>query len=359
MTTKTRYFFLGGTAVLVAGLAGGLAAYYAGVPVFGALSGEPEALHFVPEDAAVVAFADVHAVMDSELRKQIRQVQPEGASQAETNGRRIFEEHTGVDIERDIDQVVAYLLPAADQGGPEQGLVLATGRFDQPRIERLIQDHGGVAETYLGKQFLVRRFDIPVPPPAPPIPSPDSQTPSPQSLVPGPTRAHEMAVGFIRPDLIAVGTSAALRRAIDLQSGNGLDITRNDEFMVLVRDSDDGNAWAVGRFDRLVSRGGVPQEIISRLPPLTYLAASGHVNGGLRGRLRVEARDETSAQQLHDVIRGFVALAKMQSGSRPELATVLQSLQLQAEGNSVVLSFALPAEVIQTLASQNFPRPPQ
>jgi hypothetical protein len=300
----------------------------------------------VPEEAAVVAFADVHAVMDSELRKQIREMLPEHATTAEADGRRAFEQHTGVDVERDIDNVVAYLLPAAEQGGPDSGLVLATGRFDQPRIEQLIQQHGGVEETYLGKRFIVRRFDVP-------------SSPNPQSPTPNPDAIHEMAVGFIKPDLIAVGTSAALRRAIDLQTGTGLDITRNDEFMSLVRDSDDGNAWAVGRFDRLLNNGRVPKEIISRLPPITYLAASGHVNGGVSGRLRAEARDEVSAQQLHDVVRGFVALAKMQSGSRPELASILQSFQLQVDGNTVVLSFALPVEIIQTLVQIAAPQIPQ
>jgi hypothetical protein len=340
MTTKTRYFLFGGSAFLAAGLAAGLAAYYAGVPVLGALSSETEALHYVPEEAAVVAFADVHAVMESELRKQIRQMLPEHASAAEADGRRTFEEHTGVNVERDIDHVVAYLLPSAEQEGRDQGLVLASGRFDQSRIEKLIQDHGGVEETYLGKRFFVRRFEAPNPP------------------VPATGAPHEMAVGFVKPDLIGVGTSVALRRAIDLQTGNGLDITRDDEFMNLVRDSDDGNAWAVGRFDRLVNRSQVPKEIVSRLPPLTYLAASGHVNGGISGRLRAEARDETSAQQLHDVIRGFVALAKMQAGSKPEIATILQSVQLQADGNTVVLSFALPAELIRQFTPPAAPVPP-
>jgi hypothetical protein len=341
MTTKTRYFLFGGTAFLVAGLAGGFAAYYAGVPVLGALSGDSEALRYVPEEAAVVAFADVHAVMESELRKQIRQLVPEHASAADADGRRMFEQHTGVDVERDIDHVVAYLLPSTDQDGRDQGLVLASGRFDQPRIEQLIQGHGGVEEVHLGKRFFVRRFQSPDPP------------------VTSANEAPEMAVGFIKPDLIAVGTSAALRRALDLEIGNGVDITRNDEFMSLVRDSDDGHAWAVGRFDRLVNRSPVPKEIVSKLPPITYLAASGHVNGGVSGRLRAEARDETSAQQLHDVIRGFVALAKMQSGSRPEIAPILQSFQLHSEGKTVVLSFTLPADVIRVLPPPSAPLPSQ
>jgi len=366
MTTKTRYFLLGGVTFLVFGLAGGLVAYYGGVPAIGAFAREPAELLYVPEDATVVAFADVRAVMDSELRQQIRQLLPEPASAAESNGRRQFEEYTGIDLERDVEHVVAYLLPAAEQGAADHGLVLVRGRFDQPRIEQLVVGHGGAAETYRGKRFLVRSFSDsagPVPSPNPQSPTPDSrlQSPEAQSLKPEaqslqPDRMPEMAVGFIQPGLVGVGTGAALRRAIDLESGIGLDITRNDQFMSLVRDSDEGNAWAVGRFDRLVGRARLPAAVVTSLPPITHFAASGHVNGGLSTRLRVEARDEQAAQQLHDVVRGFVALARMQAGSRPELGTNLQSIQLQAEGKSVVLAVTVPAGVLQTLVPQ---RPPQ
>jgi hypothetical protein len=343
MTSSTRYVLLGGTGVLAAGVAAGLVAYYAGVPALGALAGAPPELVYVPEQASVVAFADVRQVVDSEFRRQIRELLPEPATAAEAEGRRHVQETTGIDIERDVDHVLMYLMPAGDAEGDDQALVFVRGRFDPDRIEQLIAEHGGVAETYRGKRVIVRRFDAPTP--APPAASPD---------VPGPTPGAgrpDMAVGFIQAGLIAVGTRAALVRAIDLESGGGIDITRNDAFMALVRDSDDGDVWAVGRFDRLVGAGNgrVPREIMDRLPAITYFAATGSVGSTLSGRLRAETRDEEAATQLNDVVRGGVALVRMQTSGRPELDSLLQSIQLQSDGNAVVLSFSLPAGALQAL----------
>ena len=68
MTKKTRYFMAGSAAVLAAGLGTGLVAYYGGgfQPV--SASAVPNELSYVPADATVVAYADVRAIMDSELR---------------------------------------------------------------------------------------------------------------------------------------------------------------------------------------------------------------------------------------------------------------------------------------------------
>ena len=72
MTKKTRYFMAGSAAVLAAGLCTGLVAYYSGG--FQALSAStgPTELAYVPADAAVVAYADVRAIMDSELRQRLK-----------------------------------------------------------------------------------------------------------------------------------------------------------------------------------------------------------------------------------------------------------------------------------------------
>ena len=66
---------------------------------------------------------------------------------------------------------------------------------------------------------------------------------------------------------------------------------------------------------------------------------SSHIDGGLRGTLRAEARDEAAANNLRDVVRGFMALAKMQTASKPELQAMLQSLELGGTGKTVSLSF--------------------
>ncbi len=94
--------------------------------------------------------------------------------------------------------------------------------------------------------------------------------------------------------------------------------------------------------------------MLSQLPPITWFTASGHLNGGIRGVLRAEAADEASANSLRDVARGFLALGKLQAGSRAELKTALDSLQLGGTGKTVALSFEVPAGLVNILGS----RPP-
>jgi hypothetical protein len=130
MTSKTRYFMGGSAAILVAGLGTGLVAYYGGgFPSLSASRSGPSELSYVPADAAVVAYANVREVMDSQLRQRLKIVMPQEQGQQE------FQRETGIDIEKDIDYVVAAhsgsepdvegvppLLLARLQGGNQAGI---------------------------------------------------------------------------------------------------------------------------------------------------------------------------------------------------------------------------------------------
>src|SRR3954469_24968253 len=107
MTKKTRYFMAGSAAVLAAGLGTGLVAYYTGgfQPV--SASAVANELHYVPADAMLVAYADVRAIMDSDLRARLKDALP-----THEKGQQEFQEQTGIDIERDIDYVVASVSTA-------------------------------------------------------------------------------------------------------------------------------------------------------------------------------------------------------------------------------------------------------
>src|SRR5713226_5945451 len=102
MSGRTRYFVVASLLVLTAGVGTGLVAYYTGFQIntFGRRTG-PEELQYVPRDVPVVAFADVRAVMTSELRQKVHQAVP-----VPQDGQREFESETGINIETDIDHVV-------------------------------------------------------------------------------------------------------------------------------------------------------------------------------------------------------------------------------------------------------------
>ena len=137
-----------------------------------------------------------------------------------------------------------------------------------------------------------------------------------------------------------------MHQAVDRGSA-GADITSNEQMMGLLERVDDGsNAWAVGRFGDLGVLGVLPDEVSAQLPAVTAFAVGGRVNGGLSGSVSIEGRDEAAGQNLRDVFRGFLALAKMQTTGRPELQTMLDSLQLSGTGTMATLSFLLPSEAL-------------
>src|SRR6202035_1954480 len=88
---------------------------------------------------------------------------------------------------------------------------------------------------------------------------------------------------------------------------------------------------------------------LARLPAITWFSATGMVNDGISGIVRAETRDDESANNLRDVVRGFLALGKLQATSRPELQALVQSLELGGSGKTVALSFSVPAAVFDLI----------
>jgi len=327
MTKKTRYFMVGAVAILAVGLSIGLVAYYGGLPGIALTrAAGPQELRYIPKDAVVVAFVNVRDVMASEFRQKIRGLE----SAHDAKGQQEFREATGIDIENDIDHIVACMLPG-DATVEKRGFVLASGRFDQARIESFIKQHEGVVESYKGRKIFMHK-------PAS-VEGASSHAP-----------AEQMAVAFVAPNLAALGMVGGVERAIDLGQG-GESVADNAEMMKLIHAVEDGNAWAVGRFDALANTARLPENVASQIPPITWFSASGRVDGGVSGTVSVEARDETAAKNLRDVVNGFVALARLQASSKPEIQTLVQSVQLGGTDKTVAISFTVPAATLDILKS--------
>jgi hypothetical protein len=319
MTKNTRYLALGSTAIVVFGLCTGLVAYYGGIPSLTASRLGPAELAYVPADAAIVAFADVRDVMNSELRQKLRAVLP-----GDQQNREELQRMTGIDIERDIDRVVA-----AVGSDPEQSTVaFLSGRFNPTQIETLARQHGGQVVDYGGKRLI-------------------------RGMTDGKRKAGDNdpapALSFIETNVLAIGAEAAVRRAIDTQK-SGQNVTQNGELMKIIGSVSTGNnVWAVGRMDQFIGR--LPQEVASRMPPVNWFAATGRVNGGIHASLRAEARDDAAAQNLRDVVNGGLALMRMQSGD-PKFAALANSIRLEGSGKTVSVSFTVPAEMIDLLMAK-------
>lgn len=319
MTRRTRLFVVIAAGILVVGLGTGLLASYMNIQNLTLIGGSgPEEFAYVPADASVLGFANVRAVMDSELRRKLMELHP-GADGADR-----FQERTGINVTQDLDSVVAAVTSEVTDGhGPP--LVLARGRFDQVRLEGLAREEGGSVEDYKGIRLITH---------------------------------DDFGIAFVEAGLVALGTPAVVRRAIDTKLAGSGNITSNDELMRLVKQVDDGTVWGVSRFDALTGMS-IPSEVKDRLPAISWFSVKGLVNGGIDGLISAEARDDQAAQDLRQVVQGFVALGRMQAGpNHPEIADFINSLQLTGQGRTVSLGFSVPSAMIDALGALRAGRRP-
>ena len=318
MTTKTRYFVIVSLLVLTVGLGTGLLAYYVGFPPVASQGQGLAELRLVPPNASLVAFAEVRQIMASPLRQKLSSILPLHATD-----RQGFQAQTGINVETDIDHVVASLVESPDPTtGRGSAFVIARGRFDVVKIEALMRDHGGRPDQYKGRRVIDGG------------PNPDAPT---------------LSLAFVEPGLIAAGSASLVRSAIDRADG-GPNVTSNNELMNLVRDQT-GNAWAAGRFDALAARAHLPATVSGQLPAIAWFSAGATIDTGIGGTIRAEASDEQAAANLRDVVRGMISLAKLQSSSYPQMQQVLNSFQIGGSGKTVTLAFDVPGTVIDALAN--------
>jgi hypothetical protein len=317
---KTRYFVAISGAILAIGLGTGLVASYMGLPVsvFSRAAG-PDELQYVPADAAVVAYANVRDVMNSQFRQRFKNLEP---SQTDKNE---FEEKTGVNLETDVDSITAAIMAKDGMANNPAGsfLILAKGRYQPARLEALALEHGAQVSDYQGKRLITHSEG---------------------------NGKEDMAFGFVDAELVAFGSLTSVKASIDAKASNH-NIVSNNEMMKLVNEIDNANAWAVGRFDAIAAKAGLPTEIASQMPAITWFSAAGHINGGLSGQFKAETKDEATAKNLRDILGGFLAMARMQAANKPGMQQLADSLVLSGEGNNVALAFSIPSEVLDMLES--------
>lgn len=336
MTRYTRRFAVASLLVLGLGVGTGLVAYL-GFPTSAFTGpGGPDELRYLPSNANLVAFADVHHVMTSELRQRLRTTMP-----FTDGGARRFQDETGINIETDIDRVVFGSAPTLDGSlsAQDSALAVVRGRFDAVRIEASLREKGARVEQYKGRSIFG----------APERAAADA-TPS--------GRGSELAIAFIEPGLIAAGSPSLVRAALDRKDG-GSSVRGNEALMTRVRELEPANVWAVGRFDALTARANLQNEAVGSLPAITWFAASGQVDSGVRASVTAEGRDEEAATALRDLVRGFFALGKLQAGNQTSLQSLLQSLQLGGTGQTVTLSIDLSPQMLDALSGSlaQVPRP--
>lgn len=334
MTRGTRRFLVGSSLVVLVGLATGLVAYYNGNLTFARATAGPAELAYLPPETTGVAFADVRSIMSSAFVQKIRALIPSdelGTAKAE------LQQQIGVDIERDIDTVCAGVIGGAT--GQQGGVVMIRGRFNETNIEALVTQNGGKVEQYKGKRLITHPEFAEIG----------------ESLA---TRGEGLnmtaekpmgALAFLEPGLVALGDSVTMKKAIDAYQDRK-NVTANNELMSFVIDAErTGNAWSVGRFDTVMANPEIPAEMLQHIPPLKWVSASARFDAGVSGNLRADAVDDKSAEDLRAIVNGGLAAARMMGGQEPQVAAMLQALQVTGTGKTVSVAFNITPELIDKL----------
>jgi len=112
----------------------------------------------------------------------------------------------------------------------------------------------------------------------------------------------------------------------------------------------------VGQFDAVKRSLRLPGPMDAKIPPVRLMSVRADVNGGVKARIRAEMSDAAAADQLREVVRGFIALARMQTGSHPQFEATLKSVELTGSDRTVQLSVALSPEALRSLVPRPAPQ---
>jgi hypothetical protein len=275
----------------------------------------------LPADSKFVGGIDVKRFVQSPFYTKYASAQ----ARSRPDTFRELEEKTGLNPERDIDQLVFGGTPPGG-AARESGLVVAIGRFDRAKISQVIEtEKKGVTSKNL-QGLTVYLFSE--------------------------GQRGASALAFIDDRTLVMGSQAAVEAAILSQSQGGKTLKQNASIMALLEKvRPDATFWAVGDqnlFQNMPKNVPGPGGQIT-LPGLRSLTVAGDMDPAVALEITGETIDDAAAKNLADVVRGFVALAALQSGQKPELKELASSISVTTEANQVRVNARVPYELLDAL----------
>ena len=294
-------FVLAATIAVVAGFPGATVE---------AVTPDEELLKLFPAATDGVGFIDVAELRDNQLVHDLVETQLRGRAR---RGLDEFMERTGLDPIRDLEQVMA------GRTGADSFLVVARVNYDALRVTQYFGERGVPSEAYLGRTLYRPEAD------------------------------DDWTVSFI-DNLALLGSNDAVRGAIDRLAAPDSSALDNQELVEAIASIEDGNqVWAVGAFSLLLPDGIAPPmatDLVDSLERGTYQM---RLDTDLAARAIGDFASPEMAQRTADLLRGFVALGKMQAFERAELIELLDRVVIDAVESSVHINFEAAGELLRRL----------
>jgi len=322
--TRSRLVVLSSTVVVGVGVLGALGALYLD-PARAAVGPLPAEGLALPADTRFVMGFDVQRFVASPLYQRFgKDRQGSARPQAFTE----LEEKTGLNPERDVDRIVVAGR-GTDPGDRDRGIVLVSGRFDRTKLSRAIEteSRGVTSKSHQGTTVYLFREGA----------------------------KGAGAVAFLDDDTLVLGSADSVEATVTAYAGGSTPVRSNARLIALLETVKPGATfWAAGD-QTLLSRmplsmpapGG--QGSLS-LPPIKSVVVTGELEPVVAIELTGEASDAKAAQNLADVVRGFVALASLQANQKPELKELASAVSVATEATRVHVNLRVSYELLDSLA---------
>lgn len=330
--TRSRLVVLASVLVVGAGALAALGALYLD-PARAAVGPLPPQALALPAGTRFVMGMDVRRFVASPFYTRYAG-QPSARLQAFSE----LEEKTGLNPERDVDQVYV----AGSQGVPGRGgdsLVVVVGRFDRYKVARTIETEkkGVTSKNVQGTTVYLFNEDV--------------------------SGRGSGAAAFLDDNTLMLGAQAPVEQTATARAKGQAPLRGNAALLALLESVHAGSTfWMVGdqtllsNMPRTIPGPGGPGTSQSiELPALKSLVVTGDLDPQVTLDVTGEAADEPAAKNLADIVRGFVALATLQANQRPELKQLASAINVTTEATRVHVAARVPYEVIDSLQPKRTP----
>ncbi|PYQ08113.1 MAG: hypothetical protein DMF83_07635 [Acidobacteria bacterium] len=324
--TRSRLVVLSALIVVGVGVVGALGALYFD-PARAAVGPLPAEGLALPGDTQFVMGFDVHRFVASPFYQRFGK---DRQGQGRPPGFTELEEKTGLNPERDVDRIL--FAGRGVEKGPEGGVLLVSGRFDRTKLSRAIETEtkGVTSKSHEGTTVYLFREEV---------------------------GKKTGAAAFLDDDTLVLGPRESVEATITNYAGGKAPMRSNAALVALLESVKPGSTfWAVGD-QSVLSRlplsipGATGQGAIS-LPPVKSVVVTGDLDPMVAVELTGEAVDGKAAQNLADIVRGFVALASLQASQRPELKELASAVSVTTDAARVHVNLRVPYELIDSLSGK-------
>lgn len=326
--TRSRLVVLGSALVVVTGALAAVGALYLD-PARAAVGPLPPQALSLPAGTRYVMGLDVKRFVASPLYARFSEARAAHRPRAFEE----LEEKTGLNPERDVDQVYVAGSRAGAPGRGGDPLVVVVGRFDRAKVSRAIETEkrGVTSKNVQGTTVYLFNENT--------------------------SGRGSGAAAFLDDSTLVMGDQASVEQTVTARAKGEAPLRENAGLLALLETVKPGSTfWMVGdqtllsNMPRSIPGMGGPGTSQSvELPALKSLIVTGDLDPQVSLDLTGEAGDEAAARNLADVVRGFVALASLQANQKPELKQLASAISVTTEASRVHVAARVSYDVIESL----------